>query len=78
MLLTPISSTSGSRESSISKKKTNTLLRPIIRSIAWRGEKRASEMWGCPGRQSPKGSQMNISFEKIIFRVIQILNYWAK
>ena len=61
-LLNSISSTSRSRESSISKKKTITLFRPIIRSIAWRGEKRVSEMWGCPGRQRA-AKWMNKSYE---------------
>lgn len=33
-------------------------------------EVRASEIWGCPRRQNPKGSQMNISFQNKSFSAL--------
>jgi hypothetical protein len=32
-------------------------------------------MYGHPQQQSPRGGEMNISKEKLIFRAQQILNY---
>jgi len=78
-LLTRISSTSRSRESTISKKKIITLFRPIITTAAWRVGGEGQRDLGLSKVAESKG-QPNEHFisKQTIFSVKYILNYRDK